>query len=200
MVERSKQRRHGSKADEEVDRELLARVAAGDRDALTSLYSRYYGSILRFVQRLTGDVDTACEVVNDVMLVVWQRADTFSGRSKVSTWILGIAWRKAMKLGRRLQRWTSRFKAAEWTEVIERYEGLQGQTKELIERDLMYRAIQQLPEKQRAVVELTYYFGYSYDEIAEIVDCPTNTVKTRMFYARARLRELLPQLGHYTDE
>lgn len=189
-----------SSEEDAVDRELLARVAAGDRAALTVLYARYQGPILRFVQRLTGDIDEAYESVNDVMLVVWKRADTFSGKSKVSTWILGIAWRKAMKLGRRLQRWTSRFKAAEWTEVVERSESLQGHTKELIERDLMYRAMQQLPEKQRAVVELTYYFGYSYDEIAEIVGCPPNTVKTRMFHARARLRELLPRLGHRTDE
>lgn len=71
--------------------------------------------------------------------------------------------------------------------------------KGLAERDLMYRAIQLLPPKQRAVVELTYYFGHSYDEIAEIVACPTNTVKTRMFHARAKLKTLLPKLGHDTE-
>jgi RNA polymerase sigma-70 factor (ECF subfamily) len=63
----------------------------------------------------------------------------------------------------------------------------------------MYRAIQRQPPKQRAVVELTYYFGYSCAEIAEIVECPTNTVKTRMFHARARLKQLLPQLGHDSE-
>ena len=191
--------RTSSKEDEE-DLRLLYLVAQGDRAALTSLYRRYHGPVLRFVQRLTGDVESANEAVNDVMLVVWNRADSFSGRSKVSTWIMGIAYRKAMKLGARMQRWTRRFKAADWTEIVERSQGLEGLTKEVIERDLMYRAIQQLPDKQRAVVELTYYFGYTYEEIAEIVDCPANTVKTRVFHARARLRKLLPELGHESDE
>jgi RNA polymerase sigma-70 factor (ECF subfamily) len=181
---------------DDSDEVLIARVAQHDRAALTSLYRRYHGPILRFVQRLTGDVDVASEAVNDVMLVVWERAATFAGNSKVSTWIMGIAYRKAMKLASRRQRWITRFKAADWSEVIERSEALEGLTKEVIERDLLYRALQRLPEKQRAVVELTYFFGYSYEEIAKIVDCPANTVKTRMFHARAKLKELLPQLGH----
>ena len=182
--------------EDELDGALLERVVKGDRAALTQLYGRYHGPVLRFVQRLTGDIETAQEAVNDVMLVVWQSASSFAGRSRVSTWIMGIAYRKAMKLRTRLQRWTGRFKAADWSEVVERTVGTEGHTQGLAERDLMYRAIQQLPPKQRAVVELTYYFGYSYDEIAEIVDCPANTVKTRMFHARAKLRQLLPQLGH----
>ena len=188
-----------SSVDDE-DRRLLAQIAQGDRAALTALYRRYHGAVLRFIQRLTGDIEAANEGVNDVMLVVWKRADSFSGKSKVSTWIMGIAYRKAMKLGTRMQRWASRFKAAEWSDVVERTESLEGLTREVIERDQMYRAIQQLPAKQRAVVELTYYFGYSYDEIAEIVDCPANTVKTRAFHARARLRRYLRELGHHADD
>ena len=187
---------HPNSSIEESDEALIALVAKRDRSALTTLYRRYHGAILRFVQRLTGDVESANEAVNDVMLVVWDRAPSFAGKSKVSTWIMGIAYRKAMKLSSRRQRWLTRFKAADWTEVIERSGEIEGLTKELIERDLMYRALQRLPAKQRAVVELTYFFGYSYEEIAEIVDCPTNTVKTRMFHARAKLKELLPQLGH----
>lgn len=201
MTEKSGNRaQDDASIEDELDSQLLARVAERDRRALTELYRRYHGPILRFVQRLTGDIETANEAVNDVMLVVWQRASSFAGKSKVSTWILGIAYKRAMKLGGRLHRWTTRFKAAEWSEVVERSENLPGLTNDLVERDLMYRAIQQLPAKQRAVVELTYYFGHSYDEIAAIVDCPVNTVKTRMFHARARLRELLPRLGYGPDE
>jgi RNA polymerase sigma-70 factor (ECF subfamily) len=177
--------------DDDLDRALLARVAAQDRQALTRLYTRYHASILRFVHRLTGDSELAQEAVNDVMLVVWKRAASFAGSSRVRTWIMGIAYRKAMKLGTRLQRWTVRFKAANWDDVVERTAGLEGPTKELIEKDLVFRAIQLLPPKQRAVVELTYYYGYSYGEIAEIVGCPENTVKTRMFHARTRLKALL---------
>ena len=183
-------------ADDALDVELVARVAGRNREALTILYGRYQARLLRFLHRLTGDLDSAHEAVNDVMLVVWNGADSFAGKSRVSTWIMGIAYRKAMKFRTRLQRWTVRFKAADWSETIERTAGIEGPMKELMEKDLMYRAMQLLPPKQRAVVELTYFFGFSYDEIADIVDCPANTVKTRMFHARARLRELLPRLGH----
>ncbi len=189
-----------SSSNDEDDLRLVALVAQGDRAALTALYRRYHGPLLRFVQRMTGDIETAHEAVNDVMLVVWNRAASFSGRSRVSTWIMGIAYRKSMKLGARMHRWTRRFKAADWSEVVERSQALEGFTKEVIERDLMYRAIQQLPSKQRAVVELTYYFGYTYEEIAVIVDCPASTVKTRVFHARAKLRDLLPGLGHEVGE
>jgi RNA polymerase sigma-70 factor (ECF subfamily) len=185
-----------AKGDDAVDAELLAGIAAGDSEALTQLYQRYHGRLLRFLQRLTGDIESAQEAVNDVMLVVWSSADTFAGRSRVSTWIMGIAYRKAMKARMRLQRWTSRFKAADWSELIERRAGIEGPMKDLVDQDLLYRAMQLLPAKQRAVVELTYFFGLNYDEIGEIVGCPTNTVKTRMFHARAKLKTLLPQLGH----
>jgi RNA polymerase sigma-70 factor (ECF subfamily) len=177
--------------DEERDAELLARIVRRDRAALTALYGHYHGPLLRFIHRLTGDVETAREAVNDVMLVVWTNADSFAGRSRVSTWIMGIAYRKAMKFRTQLQRWTLRFKAADGSETIERTAGTEGLTQDLIDKDRMVRALQLLPPKQRAVVELTYYYGCSYDEIAEIVECPANTVKTRMFHARARLRKLL---------
>ena len=189
-----------SGSSDEQDALLLAKVADGDRLALTTLYRRYHGPILRFTQRLTNDLEVAHEAVNDVMFVVWNKADTFSGRSKVSTWIMGIAYRKAMKSNAGLRRWAQRFKAKDFSVVVERSASIEGLTSDLIERDLMYRAIQELPPKQRAVVELTYYFGYAYDEIAEIVDCPPNTVQTRVFHARARLKKSLPALGHESGD
>lgn len=186
--------------DDVSDDELLTRVAKRDRDALTQLYRRYYSQLLRFLQRLTGDLESAQEAVNDVMLVVWERASAFGGRSKVSTWIMGIAYRKALKSSKRLNNWRYRFKAADWVEVVEPVAHAGEHTSDQVLKDLLYRAILRLPAKQRAVVELTYYFGYSYEEIAEIVECPENTVKTRMFHARERLREILPQLGQNGPE
>jgi RNA polymerase sigma-70 factor (ECF subfamily) len=190
------ERAKGRGAEDQHDSDLLARIIERDRGALTELYGRYYGPLLRFLQRLTGDLESAREAVNDVMLTVWSSASKFRGDSKVSTWVMGIAYRKGMKLKTRMQTWTVRFKAQDWEEVVERSARVEGHTREVLDRDLMYRAMQLLPPKQRAVVELTYYSGCSYEEIAEIVNCPVNTVKTRMFHARARLRELLPQLGH----
>ena len=181
--------------EDRIDAELLARVADRDRKALAELYHRYYHPLLRFIQRVTGDLEASQEGVNDVMLVVWTKASSFGGRSKVSTWIMGIAYRKAMKARLRLHKWASRFKAADWSETIEPLTGIDGLTEQVADRELIYRAIQQLPARQRAVIELTYVFGYSYREIAEIVECPENTVKTRMFHARNTLRKILPELG-----
>ena len=183
----------------ELDLELLSRIADGDRTALARLYQRYYSPLLSFIHRLTGDLDAAQEAVNDTMLVVWTSAARFGGRSRVSTWIMGIAYRKAMKLSARLRRWNLRFKAADWDKVVEPKAGVEGLTDELADRDMLHRAIRRLPPKQRAVVELTYVFGYSYEEVAEIVQCHHNTVKTRMFHARRRLRQMLPQLGFRQD-
>jgi RNA polymerase sigma-70 factor (ECF subfamily) len=129
------------------------------------------------------------------MLVVWEKAGTFGSRSRAGTWILGIAYRKALKLRLRLNRWTQRFKAADWDAVVEPMARIEGLTDEVLTRDLLFRAMRQLTPKQRAVVELTYYFGYSCEEISGIVGCPENTVKTRMFHARAKLKGILQQLG-----
>jgi RNA polymerase sigma-70 factor (ECF subfamily) len=181
--------------DDRRDAELLERIAARDRQALTELYHRYYHPLLRFIHRLTGDLDLAQEGINDVMLVVWDNASRFQGRAKPSTWIMGIAYRKALKLRSVLHKWTHRYKAADWDEVVEPTAMVEGLTGSVERQELLSRAMQRLSPKQRAVVELTYYFGFSYEEIARIVQCPENTVKTRMFHARANLKEVLQRLG-----
>jgi len=196
----SEQHNPGTASDNESDLELLRAIVARDRRALTALYQRYYHPLLRFLQRMLNDIESAQEAVNDVMLVVWNNSPDFAGRSRVSTWIMGIAYRKAMKSRKRTLTWAGRFKSGDYAEIIERYAGIEELTGDIANKDLVQRAMQLLPPKQRAVVELTYFYGYSYDEIAEIVGCPANTVKTRMFHARARLRDMLPSLGHDPHE
>lgn len=178
-----------------ADAALLEHIRNGDRNALQSLYRKYYHPLLRFTYRITGRLDLAEETVNDVMLVVWQDAGVFEARSKVGTWIMGIAYRKAIKLAQGTRRWYSRFAAADFDASIERPERATVPTEQAELEDLLEHALSALPPEQRAVVELTYYFGCSYEEIASIVNCPVNTVKTRMFHARAKLRALLPRLG-----
>jgi RNA polymerase sigma-70 factor (ECF subfamily) len=185
----------GNPADEH-DLALLRRIAdQRDKAALTALYARYFHTLQRFLYRVTNDRELAEEGINDVMLVVWNKAGTFSGRSKPSTWIFGIAYRKGLKLAQRATRWTSRFKAADWTDAVEPFAASAEQMDSMVARDLVGQALKALSPKHRAVVELTYMQGFSYDEIATILDCPVNTVKTRMFHARARLRQLVPALG-----
>jgi RNA polymerase sigma-70 factor (ECF subfamily) len=184
-------------SDDARDRELLEGVRAGNRAAFQELYVKYYHVLLRFIYRITGQLETAQEGVNDAMLVVWRSAASFEGKSRVSTWILGIAYRKALKLRQGAQRWLERFKGAdeESDELSAPVDEHTGRTELRELRDLLDHGMRSLPAKQRAVVELTYFYGYSYEEIAAIVDCPVNTVKTRMFHARARLKGVLPALG-----
>lgn len=182
-------------SDDAADVALLARIASGDRDALRQLYGTYYHPLLRFIYRITGRLDLAQEGVNDVMLVVWRSGRSFAGRSSVSTWIMGIAYRKALKLLAGSRRWTDRIAGAPLEELIERSAAPAEQSDDGDLRDLLDVALRHLSAEHRAVVELTYFYGCSYEEIAAIAACPVNTVKTRMFHARARLKKLLPALG-----
>ena len=182
-------------SDDATDLALLERIANGDRNALRQLYGTYYHPLLRFIYRITGRLDLAQEGVNDVMLVVWRSVRSFGGRSSVSTWIMGIGYRKALKLLAASRRWTDRFSSAPFDEIVERSEALAEHSDDGDLRDLLDTALRHLSAEHRAVVELTYFYGCSYEEIAQIAACPVNTVKTRMFHARAKLRKLLPALG-----
>jgi RNA polymerase sigma-70 factor (ECF subfamily) len=182
-------------SDDATDLALLERIANGDRDALRQLYGTYYHPLLRFIYRITGRLDLAQEGVNDVMLVVWRNVRSFGGRSSVSTWIMGIGYRKALKLLTASRRWTDRFSSAHFDEIVERSDAAAEHSDDGDLRDLLDAALRHLSAEHRAVVELTYFYGCSYEEIAAIAACPVNTVKTRMFHARAKLKKLLPALG-----
>ena len=183
-------------SDDASDLLLLKRIIHGDRDALRQLYEIYYHPLLRFMYRVTRQLELAQEGVNDVMLVVWKNGGSFGGRSSVSTWIMGIAYRRALKLLEGSRRWWDRLADVEdFEDWSEHSEAAQEPTGQEDLKDLLDRALAELSPEHRAVVELTYFYGCSYEEIAVIAGCPVNTVKTRMFHARAKLRKLLPALG-----
>jgi len=177
------------------ERELIARIAEGDRKAFEELYYLYHRRLARFLTRLTRRYDLAEEVVNDTFWVVWRKAKTFRGDSQPSTWILGIAYRKARNAFRSSARLAEKNLAVE---LLPPTEEEPSGTEEL--RDWLTRALAELPVEQRLAVELCYELGYSCEEIAKIMDCPVNTVKTRLFHARAKLQRLLPQLATPTGE
>jgi RNA polymerase sigma-70 factor (ECF subfamily) len=184
----------GLPANDREDARLLERITQRDREAFHDLYTRYYHPLLRFIYRMTGDLDAAQEGINDVMFTVWRKSGSFAGRSKVSTWILGIAYHKALKHLQKGRLWAERFKAAELTDSIELSSDLAALTDNRDLEDLLEHGMRALPAKHRATVELTYVYGCSYEEIAAIMDCPVNTVKTRMFHAREKLRKVLGDL------
>lgn len=167
---------------------LVSRVASGDVVAFDALFRRYAPRLMRFLGRTTRVTHLIDEIVDDTMLVVWRKAGTFNGSSKVSTWILGIASRRRMKA---LQRGEDSPVAADADEMADSEEcGPEGQFMRQELRRSLSDAIAALPEEQRRVVMLTFE-GHTYAEIAQIVGCPVNTVKTRMFHARRRLRAIL---------
>lgn len=182
-------------SDDASDVALLTRITHGDREALRELYNIYYHPLLRFMYRVTGKLELAQEGINDVMLVVWRNGHAFGGRSAVATWIMGIAYRKALKLLESSKRWSSRAQSFDFDAGIERSDVAAEPTVDADLADLLEHSLRYLSPEHRAVIELTYYYGCSYEEIALIANCPVNTVKTRMFHARAKLRKLLPMLG-----
>ncbi|MEE9253487.1 MAG: sigma-70 family RNA polymerase sigma factor [Pseudomonadales bacterium] len=176
---------------EPADETLLRRVAQRDMNALELLYRRYHPRVSRFLLRVSRQPELIEEVYNDVMLVVWQSAGKFRFRSKVSTWIMGIAYRRGLKTvskqgGRTIPLDTGADGEATDDRHLEAFEN----------RRWLECYLAQLSPEHRAVIELTYYFELSQQEIADIVGRPVNTVKTRMFHARNALRAFLSQEFH----
>ena len=167
------------------EREVLARVAAGDLQAFERLYRLYQPRLARFLTTLLRRPQLIEEVLDDTMMVVWQTADRFRGSSKPSTWIFAIAYRKAHKA--RL-RWPDPVEDPHSDSRISEDPAPDAELDHQRLHDSLMRAMDQLSADHRAVVDLTYFHGMGYREIAEIVDCPVDTVKTRMFHARRRLK------------
>jgi RNA polymerase sigma-70 factor, ECF subfamily len=167
--------------------ELLRQVAAGDRTAFKELYLIYHRRLARFLMRMTSRHDLIEEVINDTLWTVWLKAGDFRGDSLVSTWIVGITYRRALKALRR--HGTARPMLVEDVAVAPDVQ-LEAEN-----REWLGLALAELPLEQRMVMEFSYLMGHSCEEIAQIMQCPVNTVKTRMFHAREKLRRSLPRLA-----
>ena len=168
--------------------ELLRQVAVGDRTAFKELYLIYHRRLARFLMRMTSRHDLIEEVINDTLWTVWLKAGDFRGDSLVSTWIVGITYRRALKALRR--HGTPRPML-----VVEDVAVAPDAQLEDENRQWLGQALAELPLEQRMVMEFSYLMGHSCEEIAQIMQCPVNTVKTRMFHAREKLRRSLPRLA-----
>jgi RNA polymerase sigma-70 factor (ECF subfamily) len=164
------------------DRELVADVANGDEVAFCQLYDRFADRVYRYAYTILRGKHLAEEVAQETMIAVWKGASRFAGRSKVSTWIFGIARNQSYSLVRKEIR----------TERVPDVSLVQPDPAPGIHRqERVARALEQLSDDHREVVFLTFYEGLSYGEIAAILDIPTGTVKSRMFHAKKRLGEVL---------
>ena len=175
------------------DERLVATIAEGDRQAFEVLFERYYRRLFGFCARWLNHPENIEEVVDDVLFIVWRDAGSFKGHSRVSTWIFGIAYRQTQKaLRQQVHRQTREHEIL--ADIAE--PSLEDRAVRQFElRASLDQALQTLPPEQRAVLQLTFFEGCSYQEIAAILDCPVNTVKTRMFHARRKLRAVLPSYG-----
>jgi RNA polymerase sigma-70 factor, ECF subfamily len=178
---------------ESSDERLVERIAAGDRLAMELLYARHHLRIYRFVLRLVNDAPTAEDLTSDVFLDVWKQAGRFEGRSQVSTWMLSIARHKAMSALRR------RTDDALDDEVVAKIPDSTDNAEVILQKQnesaVLRECLTQLSPAHREIIDLVYYHEKSVAEVAEIIGAPQNTVKTRMFYARKRVAELLDARG-----
>ena len=165
------------------DRALLSRIAAREVLAFEILHARYYRPVMGFARRLTEAPDLVEEICNDTLRAVWHEAAGYHGTSKPSTWIFGIAYRVGMnalrRIGRHPETGELEVDVGHHDDCIDAHEA----------RDTVTYALSEVPVDERAVVELTYAYGYTYSEVAEILGCPAGTVKTRMSKARHRMQQ-----------
>jgi RNA polymerase sigma-70 factor (ECF subfamily) len=172
---------------------LIARIAGGDRLAMQVLFARHHVRVYRFVLRLVRNEATAEDLISDVFLDVWRQAGKFEGRSQVSTWMLSIARFKALSALRRKPESELDDETAEQIE-----DDSDDPETTLAKKDKgtrLRQALQGLSNEHREIIDLVYYHEKSVEEVAGIVGIPEATVKTRMFYARKKLSELLKEQG-----
>lgn len=176
-----------------TDEMLLQRIAGGDRTAMHTLYARHNVRVYRFILRIVRDTTIAEDLVSQVFLDVWRTAKQFEGRSQVSTWLLSIARFKALTALRQ-----RRFEDLDQDEVREIADG--SDTPEtLLERSttraILRACVAKLSPAHREIINLVYYHEKSVEEVGQIIGIPQSTVKTRMFYARKQLADLLRGCG-----
>jgi RNA polymerase sigma-70 factor (ECF subfamily) len=175
------------------DEVLIARIAGGDRLAMQVLYARHHVRVYRFILRLTRNEATAEDMISEVFLEIWRSAGKFEGRSQVSTWMLSIARFKTLSALRKRSEEELDDGVAEQIE-----DHADDPETSLAKKDkgaLLRECMNALSAEHREVIDLVYYHEKSVDEVASIVGIPAATVKTRMFYARKKLSELLREQG-----
>lgn len=175
------------------DCELVARIAAQDQTALRALYARHGSRVFRFVLRLVRQEAIAEELTNEVFVEAWRNARSFEGKASLATWLLSIAHHRAVSwLRRRREDGWNEHAAAEIPDPDDDPEVALQKTNKAA---LLRRCLLQLSSEHREVLDLVYYHEMSIREVSSIVGIPESTVKTRMFYARKRLSELLQAAG-----
>ncbi|HVO03903.1 MAG TPA: sigma-70 family RNA polymerase sigma factor [Candidatus Cybelea sp.] len=172
---------------------LLQRVAGGDRDAFGELYRRLQRPLYGYLMKLVRERELVEDVLNETMMEVWRQAARFEGRASVNTWVFSIAHHRAVS---RLRRKRETALDEETAAAIEDDAPTPDQRAQQNDMNrLLASLMEQLSFEHREILHLAYFQEFSVQEIADALDLPANTVKTRMFYARQRLKVLLEKSG-----
>ena len=176
-----------------ADEVLIGRIAGGDRLAMQVLYARHHVRVFRFLLRLVRNEATAEDLISEVFLDVWRQAGKFEGRSAVSTWMLSIARFKALSVLRR--RGEEELDEETAGAIADQADDPEVALAKKDKGAVLRQCLSELSAEHREIVDLVYYHEKSVEEVAGIIGIPEATVKTRMFYARKKLSELLKEQG-----
>jgi RNA polymerase sigma-70 factor, ECF subfamily len=174
------------------DEILVEQIATGSKPAMHALFARHRTHVYRWLLRFVSNETLAEDLLSEVFIDVWPQAGRFQCRSSVSTWLMSIARHKALSARRR--RTHSELDDKIETTVADPANDPEVALQEKDRDERLRRALTRLSREHREVIDLVYYHEKSVDEVAHILDVPPATVKTRMFYARKKLAELV-QLG-----
>ncbi len=176
-----------------TDDMLLESIADGDRTAMHTLYARHNVRVYRFILRIVRDTTIAEDLVSQVFLDVWRTAKQFEGRSQVSTWLLSIARFKALTALR--QRRFEDIDQEEVREIADDSDTPETSLERATTSAILRACVAKLSPAHREIISLIYYHEKSVEEVGQIIGIPQSTVKTRMFYARKHLADLLRSAG-----
>ncbi len=168
----------------------IRQVAQGDEGAFEKLFRCYAPRIFRFALSYLNDRSYAEEVVQETMIAVWKSAKSYKEQSQVSSWILGIARNKALDRARARQREPELLQ-----ERLDRRMSMRATPEQIVRRETQVErvraALDRLSPEHREVIMLAFYNDLSYSEIAQILNCPEGTVKSRVYYAKEQLKKIL---------
>ena len=179
-------------ADDRSDEDLLDEVARGSRDAFDQLYDRYGGQVYGVVRKVLRDPARSEEVTQEIFVEIWRTATKFDReRGSASTWIFTMAHRRAIDRVRSVQSSRDRDERIGHENRVRPFDQVSEEVETRLEHRQVRAALEQLTDLQREAVELAYYGGYTYREVAELLGSPLGTVKTRIRDGLIRLRDAL---------
>lgn len=177
------------------DKYLIEQIAKKDRDAFAKLYEHYQPMVLRYCGRLLNhDVETAADIADDVFFQVWQKSDTFLGKSSVKTWLFSIAHHLSVSYIRK-NREASLDNDEQMNEMVSTDLGQDEQLQNDQQQQLLTQALAALSPDHKEVLHLFYYSDMSIKEIAQVLAINDRTVRTRIHYAKKALVPILSALG-----